>query len=62
MNEPRNAHLNSEGGSVSTADLLVLTGLESAVSRQAGNRFSFQNNLVLTGKDKEVNLTVPFQN
>ena len=56
--EPRNAHLNSEGGSISTTDLLVLTGSESVVSRQAGTFiFHFQNSLALTVKDKEVNDT-----
>ena len=44
-----------EGGSISTADLLVLTGPESAVSRKAF--FHFQNNLILTSKDKEVSRT-----
>ena len=36
-----NAHLNSEEGSFSAVDLLVLTDYESAVSRQADNFFSF---------------------
>ena len=37
--KPGNAHLNSEGRSISMADLLVLTGEESTVSRKVRNIF-----------------------
>ena len=63
MMEPGSAHLNSEGVSLSTADLLVLAGEESTELRQVWNFFHFQNNLVLTRKDEEVSHTDnPIQN
>ena len=52
-----NAHLNSEVGSICTADLLVLTGLESAASLHETICFQFQTNLVLTSKNEKVNHT-----
>ena len=56
-----NAHLNSEAGSISTTDLLVLTDWESAESLHETIFFQFQNNLVLTSKDEEVSTdTSPF--
>ena len=55
--KPGNALLNSEGGSISTVDLLVLTGWESAASLRETTVFQFQNNLVLTNKDEEVSPT-----
>ena len=63
MMAPGNAHLNSEGESISTADLLVLAGEESTELRKVWNFFHFQNNLVLTSKDEEVSHTdIPIQN
>ena len=51
-----NAHLNFEGGSISTADLLVLTGYQ-LFQDKFGFFFHFQNNLVLTGEGKEFSHT-----
>ena len=60
MYSPGNTHLNSEGGSISTADPLVLTGWELAASRKVGILFLFQNSLILTSKAEEVSRTDTF--
>ena len=52
---PGNAHLNSEGGSISMADLLEI----GCIKKSLQFFFHFQNNLILTGKDEEVSRTVP---
>ena len=49
-----NAHFNSEGGSISAPDLLVLLVRNQLNQDKLGIFFHFQNNLVLTSKDEEV--------
>ena len=59
MRSNQGAHLNSEGEvSVRLTSLSLLVRNQLFLDK-LGNFFHFQNNVVLAGKDKEINSTDP---